>query len=601
MTETKVPTRAEISDQYKWNAKSIFPTVADFDAELKSLPEMLEALGEYQGRFAEGSKTLIAAFEAVEVVLKRAIKLVVYASFAFAVETTDQAAARRNGQAQSMIARLMAAIAFIDPELLALGEPTLKSWLASEPGLVIYSFYIENLFRKQAHVRSAEVEELLGLASDPLNNAYNTLNALTSADFTFPEAITAAGEPVQLTSSNFDNLMGEADRELRRTAYEHYTGVFLQFKNTLASNLATSIKARVFEARARRYPSSLAARLFNDNLPQAVFDNLIETFRQNLPTWQRYWAIRRKALGVAELKPYDIWAPLTPNQPKLSYEQAVEWICAGLAPMGADYVSTVRRGCLEQRWVDVYPNLGKTDGAFSSGAPGTYPFIMMNFDGSIFALSTLAHELGHSMHSYLTWQNQPVIYSEYSMFAAEIASNCHQALVRGHLLETNPDRDFQISLIEEAMANFHRYFFIMPTLARWEREVYAREERGQGLSADDLNELMADLFAEGYGSEMSYDRQQVGITWATFPHMYMNFYVFQYATGISGANFFARRIRRGDPGAAGAYLGFLKAGGSKYVLDCLRQAGLDLSTPAPVEETFEILSGLVDRLESLFA
>ncbi len=238
---------------------------------------------------------------------------------------------------------------------------------------------------------------------------------------------------------------------------------------------------------------------------------------------------------------------------------------------------------------------------FSSGSPGTFPFIMMNFDGSIFSLSTLAHELGHSMHSHLTWQNQPVIYSEYSMFAAEIASNCHQALVRAHLLESNPDRDFQISLIEEAMANFHRYFFIMPTLARWEREVYDREERGEGLSADDMNTLMADLFAEGYGSEMTFDRSRVGITWATFSHMYMNFYVFQYATGISGANAFARRIRRGDPGAAETYKGFLKAGGSMYVLDCLRQAGLDLSTPAPVEETFEILSGLVDRLESLFS
>jgi oligoendopeptidase F len=455
------------------------------------------------------------------------------------------------------------------------------------------------LFRKQAHVRSAEVEELLGLASDPFNNLYNTLNALVNSDFKFAPAVASDGSQVQITSSTFDNVMGEPDRELRRTAYDNYTDVFLQFKNTLASNLATSIKSIVFETRARRYPSSLAGRLFSDNLPQAVFDNLIETFRKNLPTWHRYWAIRRKALGVAELRPYDIWAPLIENRPQLTYEQTVEWVCQGLAPLGADYVATVRRGCLEQRWVDVFPNVGKMDGAFSGGARGTFPFIMMNFDGSIFSLSTLAHELGHSLHSYLAWQNQPAIYGDYSMFAAEIASNCHQALVRAHLLETHPDRDLQISLIEEAMANFHRYFFIMPTLARWEREVYAREERGEGLSAEDMNTVMADLFAEGYGSEMTFDRERAGITWATFPHMYMNFYVFQYATGISGANAFARRIRRGDPGAAEAYLGFLKSGGSQYVLDSLRQAGLDLSTPAPVEETFEVLSGLVDQLELL--
>jgi oligoendopeptidase F len=413
--------------------------------------------------------------------------------------------------------------------------------------------------------------------------------------------VASDGSEVQITASTFDNLMGESDRELRRTAYESYTGVYLQFKNTLASNLATSIKSQVFNMRARRYHSCLEAALFTNNIPLEVFHNLIETYRKNLPTWHRYWAVRRKALGVAELKPYDIWAPLTKNPPKLTYEQTVDWICDGLAPLGKEYAETVRRGCLEQRWVDVFPNIGKWDGAFSGGSPGTYPFILMNFDGSIFSLSTLAHELGHSMHSYLTWQNQPFIYCDYSIFAAEIASNGHQALVRAHLLETNPDRDFQINVIEEAMSNFHRYFFIMPTLARWEYEVYQREEKGQGLAAEEMNELMADLFAEGYGSEMTFDRDRVGITWATFPHMYMNFYVFQYATGISGANAFARRIRRGDPGAAEAYLGFLKSGGSMYALDSIRKAGLDLSTPAAVEETYEILAGMVDRLETLIS
>jgi oligoendopeptidase F len=529
------------------------------------------------------------------------LKLYVYASMSSSADTTDQTAARRNGQAQSAIAQAFAAAAFLDPELLEIGEGTLQSWLDQEPALGVYAHYIENLFRKQAHIRSTEIEELLGLVSDPFRNVYNTLNALTNADFKFAPAIPSDGSVVHLTASTFDNLMGEPDRELRRTAYESYTDVYLQFKNSLASNLTTAIKARGFEMRARHYPSALEVTLFTDNLPREVFDNLIAVYRKNLPTWQRYWAVRRKALGVQELHPYDVWAPLTQKRPQLTYEQTVDWVCQGLAPLGDGYVETVRRGCLEQRWVDVFPNMGKVDGAFSAGGPGTYPFIMMNFDSSIFSLSTLAHELGHSMHSYLSWQNQSFINSDYSIFAAEIASNCHQALVRAHLLETNLDRDFQISLIEEAMANFHRYFFIMPTLARWELEVYQREERGEGLSADDMIEIMADLFAEGYGSEMTFDRERVGITWATFPHMYMNFYVFQYATGISGANAFARRIRRGDPGAAEAYLGFLKSGGSMYPLDSLRQAGLDLSTPAPVEETFEILSGLVDRLEGLTA
>jgi oligoendopeptidase F len=601
MPDIKIPLRSEIAEEFKWNAESVFASPAEWEAGLAALPHELEGFTRFRGRLGESPATLLEAFQSVEALMVKALRLYFYASMSFAVESTDQDAARRNGQVQSAFAQVRAASAFLDPELLEIGQATLQAWLTAQPELAIYAHYIDNLYRKQAHVRSVEVEELLGLADDPFSNVFNTLSMLSNSDFRFAPAVASDGSHVQITASTFDNVMGEPDRELRRTAYESYTDVYLQFKNTLASNLLTSIKSRVFEMRARRHDTCLEASLFNDNLPLEVFHNLIETYRKNLPTWHRYWAVRRKALGVETLHPYDIWAPLTANRPQLTYPQTVEYICQGLAPMGEDYVETVRRGCLEQRWVDVFPNQGKWDGAFSSGVPGTSPFIMMNFDGSIFALSTLAHELGHSMHSYLTWQNQPVIYSDYSMFAAEIASNAHQALVRASLLKNNPDRDFQISVIEEAMSNFHRYFFIMPTLARWEYEVYTREEKGQGLSASDMNELMADLFAEGYGSEMSYDRERVGITWATFPHMYMNYYVFQYATGISGANAFASRILRGEPGAAEAYKGFLKSGGSLYVLDSLRQAGLDLSTPAPVEETYGILSGLVDRLEELFA
>jgi oligoendopeptidase F len=599
MTSKNVPPRSEIAEKYKWNAESVFATPADWEAELATLPQAIEAVTAHRGRLAEGPAVLLSGVQAIETLMKKLMKLYFYANMAFSVDTTDQVAAKRNGQIQSAAAQGFAAVSFLNPELLQIGESTLKQWMAQDAELAVLDHLVEDLFRQQEHVRSAEVEELLGLASDPFQNVFNTLNMLSNSDFKFPPAVASDGSEVQITASTFDNLMGESDRELRRTAYESYTGVYLQFKNSLSSNLTTSIKSQVFNMRARHYNSCLEASLFADNLPLEVFHNLIETYRKNLPTWHRYWAVRRKALGVAELRPYDIWAPLTKNPPHLSYEQTIDWICDGLAPLGKDYAETVRKGCLEQRWVDVFPNVGKWDGAFSGGAPGTYPFILMNFDGSIFSLSTLAHELGHSMHSYLAWQNQPFLYSNYTTFAAEIASNGHQALVRAHLLDTNPDREFQINVIEEAMSNFHRYFFIMPTLARWEYEVYQREEKGQGLAAEEMNELMADLFAEGYGSEMTFDRERVGITWATFPHMYMNFYVFQYATGISGANAFARRIRRGDPSAAEAYLGFLKSGGSLYALDSIRRAGLDLSTPAAVEETYEILSGMVDRLEKL--
>ncbi len=269
------------------------------------------------------------------------------------------------------------------------------------------------------------------------------------------------------------------------------------------------------------------------------------------------------------------------------------------SPLGPEYAATVRRGCLEERWVDVYPNEGKTQGAFSWGTPDTHPFILTSFDNNVFALSTLAHELGHSMHSYLTWQTQPYVYSDYSLFVAEVASNFHQALVRAHLLETNTDPTFQINVIEEAMSNFHRYFLIMPTLARFELEMHEKVERGEGLTADSMIARMAELFGEAYGDEMHVDQERVGIVWATFGHLYSDYYVYQYATGISGAHALANRVLCEGEVAAEAYLSFLKTGSALYPLDALKLAGVDLTSPAPVEEAFTVLAGLVDRLEEL--
>jgi oligoendopeptidase F len=457
------------------------------------------------------------------------------------------------------------------------------------------------LFRKQAHVRSAEVEELLGMLADPFSGVSATARVLTDADFQFEPAIASDGTEIPVSQGTLQKILSGKDRKARRTAWENYNDQFLAFRNTLATNLTTSIKQSVYEMRARRHNSTLEATLFAENIPVKVFHNLIATFRENLPTWHRYWAIRRKALGVEELHPYDVWAPLIEEKPDVNYEQAVDWISEGLAPMGETYVGAMRKGCLEDRWVDVYPNKGKSAGAFSSGSPGTHPFIMMSYNDTLFSMSTLAHELGHSMHSYLTWQNQPVLYGQYSLFVAEVASNFHQAMVRAHLLEHNSDPTFQINLIEEAMSNFHRYFFIMPTLARFELETHERVERGEGLTSDDMIELMADLFSEGFGGEMHLDRQRVGITWATFGHLYMDYYVYQYATGISGAHALSKRILSGEDGAVDDYSNFLRAGGSMYALDALKMAGVDLTNPEAVEVTFEVLSDLVDRLEKLLA
>jgi oligoendopeptidase F len=310
--------------------------------------------------------------------------------------------------------------------------------------------------------------------------------------------------------------------------------------------------------------------------------------------------VRRRALGQDDIAPYDIWAPLTPNPPRVPFDQAVEWIAAGLAPLGEEYVSLLRQGVNEQRWVDKYPNIGKRAGAFSTGCQGTHPYILMNGTDDLESLSTLAHELGHSLHSLYTWRAQPPVYADYSIFLAEVASNFNQALVRAYLFEQHPDRAFQLALINEAMSNFHRYFFLMPTLARFELELHERVERGEALTADTMNALLTDLFREGYGPGVTIDADRVGITWAQFStHLYGNFYVFQYATGLSGAHALAEGILAGEPGAVERYLNFLRAGNSAYPLDVLKQAGVDLTTPAPVRQTFGVLTRLVDRLEAL--
>jgi oligoendopeptidase F len=294
-----------------------------------------------------------------------------------------------------------------------------------------------------------------------------------------------------------------------------------------------------------------------------------------------------------------MWAPLARKQTRLSYERTIELICEGLAPMGAEYVETVRTGCLRDRWVDLLPNKGKRKGAFSGGSYGTLPFIMMSFTEDISSLSTLAHELGHSMHSFLTWKHQPYVYSSYSAFVAEVASNFHQALVRDSLLKGRADENLRIEVIEEGMANYFRYFFIMPTLARFELETHQSVEQGEPLTADYMMDLMTGLLAEAYGEGVGVEREREGLLWAAFPHLFMDYYVFQYETGIAGAQALAGRVLRGEENAVADYLGFLSAGSSLYPLDALARAGVDLSRPEPIQEAFASMGGLIDQLEEL--
>jgi len=599
-----LPNRADVDARFTWNRESVFPDLAAWEAAVSAILDRLPDLAEFKGHLGESPDMLADWFDAADSAQLLMGKVIVYTTMSYSVDATDQAAAGRADRARTTYAQLGAAMAFAVPEMISIGFPKLRKWVTNSPRLGHLGHLVDRLEKLQSHVRSPEVEELLSQASDPLATALSVHSVLANTDLRFAPARGAEGEE-EVAQGTIGALLTNPDRELRRTAFESYADAHIAMQHAMAANLAAGVKRDVFYSRARAYASSLEAALEPNHIPAAVFHHVIRAFRDNLGTWHRYWRVRRQALGLTALEPYDVQARLGSFKRKVPYEEAVDWISEGVKSLGDEYVNVLRKGSLEERWVDIYPNKGKRMGAFSTGTPGTYPFIFMSYNDDIYAMSTLAHELGHSMHSYYTRKTQPFVYSSYGLFQAEVASNMHQALTRRYLLATHKDPEFQIAVIDEAMANFYRYFFIMPTLARFELEIHEQVEKGMALTADSLNRLMADLITEVYGSEVEVserNRDRIGSTWGQFhTHLYSNFYVFQYATGIAGANHLAEKVAAGDAGAVRNYLAFLKSGGSMYPLEGLKLAGVDMASPEPVTSAFAALADMVDRLEELVA
>lgn len=599
----ELPPRQAVPLEQTWNKESVFPSADAWQTELEQVRAEVAKLAAYAGRLHESAATLADYLEAGSLARRRILKLRFYAMMSMAVDAGDNAAKAMSGQALAISAQYSAASAFLEPEILAMDEAQLRGWLAEDARLGVYAHALDDVLRQKAHVRSTEVEELLGLVEESFAGPAQISSELSNTDLEFAAARTRDGEEVAMGQGAIMLALRSTDRMLRATAWESYSDSYLRYRNTFAATYLTSVKQNVFKARTRRYASTLEAALDPFNLPVEVFHNLIAAYRANLPTWHRYWEVKRRALGVDALRPYDIWAPLVDDEPAVPFEQAVDWIATALEPLGSEYTAALRRGCLEQRWVDYALNKGKRQGAFSGGSYDTYPFIMMSYDNGLGGMSTLAHELGHSMHSYFSRRTQPEVYASYSLFVAEVASNFNQAMTRTYLFSQRPadDRSFQIALIEEAMSNFHRYFFLMPTLARFEFEVHSRAEAGKPLNADILGGIMSEYFAEGYGSTLADDPQRSSATWMQFGHLYVPYYTFQYATGISAAHALAADIQAGQAGAAERYLNFLKAGSSLYPLDALALAGVDMRSSESVEKTYAVLAELVTRLEGLIA
>jgi len=600
---TSLPKRADVAPEQTWDIESIFATAADWEASYSAVSARTGELDVYHGRLGESADTLLEALVRRDALIADVWQLALYANMRVAEDATNGASLALNDRADGLFSRIEAAAAFVEPEILSIDPEMLAGWVKSTTGLREYAHYLDKLGRQRPHVRSAEVEQVLAMASEPLATFSSVRTALSEADLKLGTIEDAHGAKVELGQGSLAEYIHNADRRVRQAAWETSADAYLSMKNTFAANYSGAVKRAVLMARAHNYESALAASLSPNAIPLEVFHNLLDTVWKNFPTWQRYFRVRAKLLGIDQAHAWDISeSPIqpagAPPQRKIGFNEGIDIVSASLAPLGADYVRTVQQG-VEDRWVDYAVNAGKVGGAFSTGMPGHHPFIMMSWHDDLGSVSTLIHEIGHSLHSHHTWNNQPLVYSSYSMFVAEVASNMNQALMGAHLLETVDDPYFLTTVIEERMGNNLRYLFTMPILARFELETHTSIEHGEALTAEGLIELMADLYAEAYGDAVALDRQRQGITWARFPHLFANYYVFQYATGIAAAAQLAQQVRSGGPEAAARYIEFLKTGDADYPVEALKKAGIDMSTPAPIQAAFDILAGYVDRLEQL--
>jgi oligoendopeptidase F len=601
MPSQPLPPRAALDRSETWALEHLFSSQAAFEGAMREAEGRVRALAAYRGRLGDDARTLHAFLAELSDLTAAVGRLRPYAMLPVAADGGDGEARRALGAFAAVASRWRAETAFVEPELLAIGSERLAAFRSEEPELARFAPFLARLEEDRPFVRSAEVEDVLALAAQPLDALYRVQQALVAGDLRF-EGVHAEGRHHEVAPSTIRALERDADREVRRQAFVSYADGHLAFADTLAELYLMRVQAQAFEARVRAHASGEAAALAGMRVPTSVLDATIAAFTRRLPVWHRYWAVRQRLLGVARLEPWDVHASLGRRPPGVPFEQAVAWIVASSAPLGEAYAERLRRGLLHERWVDRRPNRGKREGAFCASAPGVHPYILMSYVDDLPSASTLAHELGHAMHALLVDEAQDPLdgVDELSMTVAETASNAQQALLRDSLLagSARDERDLELAVLDEAMGNFHRYLFVMPTLVRFERHVHGALWRDEALTGDDLTGVLRDLFQQGYGDALVAD-DRVGSAWAQFGHLYVPFYTFQYAVGIAAATALVARIAAGEQGAAADLRAFMAAGPSRPPVDLFASVGLDVTTPEPIERAFDVVEGYVTRLEEL--
>lgn len=594
----KPPKRHELPEQFTWNLETVYPDDALWETDFQAVKQSIPRLESFRGTLGDSPDQLLACLELRDETHKLMDRLLSYARMRKDEDNTNSRYQGLADRAMILAAQLSSTTAFMSPEILSIPEDRLRDFLATRPQLALYRHDLERLLRQRAHVRSTEVEMVLAQAAEVARTPQNTFGMLNNADMKFPSVIDEQGQAVELTQSRYNQLRESQDRRVRREAFEALHRTYHSFRNTLASSLAGSVRGDIFYARSRDYATALEAALDPNNIPTKVYYNLIATVEAHLPLLHRYMALRRQLLGVSELHHYDLYVPMVPDvQLHVPYEEATRMVLEALSPLGDEYCGALQNG-LASRWIDVYENEGKTSGAYSDGSYTTSPFILLNYQDTLTDLFTLVHELGHSMHSYFTRATQPYVYGDYTIFLAEVASTLNEALLTDYMLKKTTDPRVRSFLINQHLERFRTTLYRQTMFAQFELDIHTRAEEGESLTPDLLSSLYADLNARYYGSEVVPD-PEIAIEWARIPHFYSAFYVYQYATGISAAASLAHQIlTEGEP-AVQRYIRFLKSGSSNYSIELLREAGVDMTSPEPIEQALATFGGLLDQMEKL--
>ncbi|HZR77888.1 MAG TPA: oligoendopeptidase F [Chthoniobacterales bacterium] len=596
---SETPTRADVPDSDKWDLTHLFANVDKWKEDFRSVEKNYPRIREWKGKLAGSAKNLADCLEFEKELDLKLERLYHFASLQLAEDSANTEYLARVGQIQNLFTKIGEAFAFVVPEIQAIDDATFKRFVA-DAVLADWRIRLHKIRRMKAHVLSEPEERILALGSAALNGYDDTFSQLTDVDMKFGVLTDETGREKPLTQSSFSSFLVKRDPAVRKRAFEQFYAEFQDHQYTLASSLAYSVKADVFRARARNYSSSLEAALFPDDVPVTVYENLIKSVRANFAPLFRYFDLRRRVLGLDELHHYDTYVPLVAEiETRFSFDEAVDHVTAALQPLGQEYVDVLRDGLRNSRWCDRYETKGKRSGAFSSGSYGAPPYMLMNYKEDVFAdVYTLAHEAGHSMHTWFSQRSQLYQNYDYPIFLAEVASTFNEELLTHHLLEQTRDPKMRAYIINRQIDDIRGTLFRQTMFAEFEKIVHEVEESGEGLTLDvfktEYHKLLAAYFAENFVLDPQLDLECLRI-----PHFYGAFYVYKYATGISAAVALSEKMLRRDEGAVEAYLAFLKSGGSKFPLETLRAAGVDMSSPAPIESTLQLFGRRLEELEEL--